>query len=126
MDLTLFLVITLLIVIILLSILFFKHNKLKKDFMNYDPNPVFGPGRYNYGRDDPKRILKEMRLESIRRFLTFKWTWYWTTKEYKKRKKIQKNFTKKFEESVKRKNMRKKSHNIDDISDLAKHPKIKK
>jgi len=94
MYLTLFLTITLIIVIVLLIILFSKHNKLKNRFNNYNPNPVYGPGRYNYGQDNPYKILKDIRkenrLENIRKFLTFKWTWYWTTKEYRKQKKIEK------------------------------------
>jgi len=129
MVLTILLTIALVIVIVLLTILYFKHNKLRKDFRNYNPNPVFGPGRYNYGQDNPykilKKIRKESRLENIRRFLTFKWTWYWSTKEYRKRKKIKKDLNDKFRESIKNRQIhRRKSHNID-ISDIDTHPKIK-
>jgi len=101
MDLTLLLAITLVFVIVLLSILFFKHNKLRNDFKNYNPNPVFGPGRYNYGRNHPDKILREMRLEVIRKFLNFKWTWYWITKEYRVRRKTKNELNKKFKESIK-------------------------
>jgi hypothetical protein len=110
---TLLFAITLIIVIVLLTILYFKYNKLRKYFKNYNSNPVYGPGKYNYGREDPYKIQKEMRkeecLENIRKILTFKWTWYWTTKEYKKCKKIKKDFNKKFTESIKnKKNVRRK------------------
>jgi len=129
MDLTLLLAIALVIVIALLSILFFKHNKLKTRFNNYNPNPVFGPGRYNYGRDNPYKILKnirkEDRLEAIRKFLTFKWTWYWLTKEYRVKRKTKKDLNKKFTQSIKQKQKRMRSKLLDDISDLATHPKIK-
>jgi hypothetical protein len=129
MDLTLLLAIALFIAFALLLILFFKHNKLKNRFNNYDPNPVFGPGRYNYGRDNPYKILKEIRkenrLEAIRKFLTFKWTWYWTTEKYRIQKKAKKDLNKKFTESLKsRKKHRKMSHNID-MSDMTIGPKIK-
>jgi len=131
MNLTMLLTIALVIVIILLILLFSKHNKLRNDFKNYNPNPVYGPGRYNYGRDNPYRILKDIRkeerLEVIRNFLTFKWFWYWTTKDYRNRKKIKKDLNKNLKESVEKRHTerRRRSRILDDISNLASHPKIK-
>jgi len=107
MDVTLLLTITIILVVVLFTLLFFKHNKLKKRFNNYNPNPVYGPGRYNYGRSNPYNILKDMRkedrLEAIRKFLTFKWTWYWVTKEYRVKRKTRKNLNKKFKDSIDKK-----------------------
>ena len=91
---TIALTIALLIVFLLLTILFIKYKKLSTNFNNYDPNPIFGPGRYNYGINDPHRISKEMRIERIRNILTFKWIWYWTTKKYRKERKTRKEFSK--------------------------------
>jgi len=100
MELIFLLTIALVFVIVLLTILLIKHTKLKNDFKNYNPNPVFGPGRHNYGRDDPARWVREMRLERIREFFTFKWVWYWTTKEYRKKKKTKNELTRKFKKSI--------------------------
>jgi len=108
MNITLILAIALLVAFILIILILFKHNKLRNDFRNYDPNPVFGPGRYNYGLDDPSRILKEQRIEVIRKFFTFKWTWYWTTKEYRKKKKTKKELNKRFEKSITKRKKAKK------------------
>ena len=115
MDLTLLLTITLFVVVVLLTILFFKHNKLRNDFKNYNPNPVFGPGRYNYGQNNPSRILREMRLERIRKFLTFKWTWYWVTKEYRAKRKTRKKLNKTFKASIK-KRKKDKARLLNDIA----------
>lgn len=93
MNITFLLAIGLLIVTSLLTILFIKHRNLRSDFRNYNPNPVFGPGRYNYGRDLPK-TSREVMLESVRKFLTFRWTWYWTTEKYRKQRRTKKEFTK--------------------------------
>jgi len=103
MNITLLLAIGLLIVSLLLTVLFIKHKKLSTSFKNYNPNPVFGPGRYNYGRNDPSRIAKEMRVERIRYILSFKWTWYWTTKKYQKERKTRKDLTKMVVSSIDRK-----------------------
>ena len=97
---TLLLMVTLLTVIFLLTLLFFRHNKLKKDFKNYNPNPTFGPGQYNYGRNNPYKLEKEMRLERIRYILSLKWTWYWLSKQAIKERKIRRNFNKSFKVSV--------------------------
>jgi len=94
MNITILLTIGLLIVTSLLIVLFIKHQKLSTSFKNYNPNPLFGPGRYNYGRNDPSRIAKEMRSENIRHFFTFKWTWYWMTDKYRKERRKRKEVMK--------------------------------
>jgi hypothetical protein len=103
MNITTLLAIGLTVVTLSLIILFLKHRKLNSDFRNYNPNPVFGPGRYNYGRNDPSRIAKEMRAERFRSFFTLKWTWYWTTKKYRKERKTRKEFSKIMLTSIERK-----------------------
>jgi len=100
---TILLTIGLLIVILLLTILFIKYRKLNNDFRNYNPNPVFGPGRHNYGKDDPYQIVRDRRMERIRNFLTLKWLWYWTTKEYWKKRKIRKEFSRTMINSIEKK-----------------------
>lgn len=106
---TLLLAVILLTVIFLLTLLFYKHNKLKKSFQNYNPNPVYGPGRYDYGLTDPVRLMKEMRLERIRYVLSFRWSWYWMTKQYRKERKIKKEFNKTFKASIKKRKKKKLS-----------------
>ena len=112
------LTIALVIVFLLLIVLFIKHTKLRTDFRNYDPNPVFGPGRYNYGRNDPNQIIKEMIIERIRNILTFKWIWYWTTKKYKKERRTKKKFNKIMMTSIERK---KKSKLLRELNEKKNH-----
>jgi len=99
MNITILLAIGLLIVTLSLIILFIKHNKLNSSFRNYNPNPVFGPGRYDYGRTRPK-LPREVMIENIRRFFTFKWTWYWTTKQYRKERNSRKELSKMMIDSI--------------------------
>lgn len=83
MNTTILLWVALIALSTIVLILFLNHIKLKRKFKNYNPNPIFGPGRYNYGQNHPDIIFREQKRAMLRQFLTFKWVWYWTTKEYR-------------------------------------------
>jgi hypothetical protein len=108
MNLTTLLAITLVVVIFLLTILFIKHKKLRTNFNNYNPNPVFGPGDNNYGRNKSSSHLREIRLERLRYFISFKWTWYWMTEKYRKERKTKKDFKKFMFKSVEKRDKQRK------------------
>jgi len=52
---------------------------------------IIGPGQYDYGKNDPIRRMKEEQLETIRKILTLKWVWQWTTKKHRNKKRLAKS-----------------------------------
>lgn len=74
------------VVILSLTILFFKYKKT---------NTV--------SNNDTDNGVREFRMNSIRNFLTFKWVWYWTTEKYRKERTTRKKFNKLMNDSNDRK-----------------------
>lgn len=109
---TIILTLVLIIVICLISFLFIKHNNLKKTVKNVRYEPSFAPIDVETIRNQ-KTVLKELRMDRLRKIISFKWTWYWLTKKSKEERKTKKEFNEMMSKSIEK---RKKMKILSDIN----------